>query len=49
MRVSVALEGDSLVLHLISPQLVDETKGMLVGGPSLSEELLQERRKADRW
>lgn len=49
MRVSVALEGDSLVLHLISPQLVDETKGMLAGGPSLSEELLQERRKADRW
>lgn len=49
MRVSVALEGDSLVLHPISPRLVDEAKGMLAGGPSLSNELQQERRKADRW
>jgi AbrB family looped-hinge helix DNA binding protein len=48
-RVAVALEGDHIVLYPVSERLVEESKGMLAGGPSLSEELQQERRKADRW
>jgi len=48
-RVAVALEGDHIVLYPVSERLVEESKGMLAGGPSLSDELQQERRKADRW
>jgi AbrB family looped-hinge helix DNA binding protein len=48
-RVAVALEGDHIVLYPISERLVEEAKGMLSGGPSLSDELQQERRRDDRW
>jgi len=34
----------------VSEELVDRTRGMLAGGPSLSKALLRERRRGkDRW
>lgn len=48
-RVAVALEGDHIVLYPVSDRLVDESKGILAGGPSLADELQQERRRDDRW
>ena len=48
-RVAVMVEGDHIILQPISKRLVEETRGMLAGGPSLSDALQQERRKADRW
>jgi AbrB family looped-hinge helix DNA binding protein len=48
-RVSIILEGNHIIVQPVSERLIDETQGMLAGGPSLSDDLQQERRKADRW
>jgi AbrB family looped-hinge helix DNA binding protein len=47
-RISITLEGQRIVLQPVSDKLVDETRGMLAEGPSLVDELQQERR-ADKW
>jgi AbrB family looped-hinge helix DNA binding protein len=47
-RISVSLEGGRIILQPASDQLVDESMGILKGGPSMTEELLKERR-SERW
>lgn len=47
-RISVALEDSRIVLEPVSKALVDKTRGMLKGGPSLSAALKKERQK-DKW
>ena len=44
-RVSVTLEDVCVVLEIVSEALVDRTRGMLKGGPSLSTGLKQQRRR----
>jgi len=47
-RVALSLEDGVIVLRPVSERLVDETCGMFRAGPSLADELQQERR-ADKW
>jgi len=47
-RIAVSLQGTRIVLEPVSEKLVDETRGILAGGPSLSRLLKQERGK-DKW
>ena len=47
-RISVALEDSRIVLQPVSEDLVDKTRGMLKGGPSLSTALKKQRQK-DKW
>jgi len=42
-RVSVRVEDDCVILEVVSEALVDKTRGMLKGGPSLSAALKRER------
>jgi AbrB family looped-hinge helix DNA binding protein len=49
-RICVTQEGSRIVLEPVSAELVDQTRGMLAGGPSLTKALLRERRREkDRW
>jgi bifunctional DNA-binding transcriptional regulator/antitoxin component of YhaV-PrlF toxin-antitoxin module len=49
-RISVIQEGSRIVLEPVSEELVDKTRGIFAGGPSLSETLQRERkRKKDKW
>jgi AbrB family looped-hinge helix DNA binding protein len=49
-RICVTQEGSRIVLEPVSADLVDKTRGMLAGKPSLTQSLLRERRRAkDRW
>jgi len=49
-RICVTQDGSKIVLEPVSEDLVDRTRGMLAGGPSLSKALLrQRRREKDRW
>jgi AbrB family looped-hinge helix DNA binding protein len=51
-RIAVSLEGSRIILEPVSEKLVDETRGMLGGRPSLSRLLQQERRRStskDKW
>jgi AbrB family looped-hinge helix DNA binding protein len=49
-RICVTQEGSKIVLEPVSEDLVDKTRGMLAGGPSLTKALLRERRREkDRW
>ena len=47
-RISVALEDSRIVLEPVSEDLVDRTRGMFSGGPSLSAALRKQRQK-DKW
>lgn len=47
-RIAVSLQGTCIVLEPVSEKLVDETRGMLAGGPSLTRLLKEERRK-EKW
>ena len=47
-RISVALENTRIVLEPVSEELVDRTRGMFKGGPSLSAALKKQRQK-DKW
>ena len=47
-RIAVTLQGTRIVLEPVSEKLVDETRGILAGGPSLSR-LLKEERSKDKW
>jgi AbrB family looped-hinge helix DNA binding protein len=49
-RISVTQDGSRIVLEPVSEDLVDQTRGILAGGPSLSDDLKRERRRSkDRW
>jgi AbrB family looped-hinge helix DNA binding protein len=48
-RIVVTQEGSRIVLEPVSEELVDKTRGLLAGKPSLSEELKRERRRKNRW
>ncbi|MGO9124047.1 MAG: AbrB/MazE/SpoVT family DNA-binding domain-containing protein [Terriglobales bacterium] len=47
-RIAVTLRESRIILEPVSEKLVDETCGMLAGGPSLSK-LLKKEREKDRW
>lgn len=47
-RIAVTLQGTRIILEPVSEKLVDETRGILGGGPSLSR-ILKEERDKDRW
>lgn len=49
-RIAVTHERGKIILQPVTAELVEETRGILKGGPSLSKSLLRERRRAkDRW
>ena len=51
-RIAVTVQGSRLILEPVSERLVDETCGLLKGGPSLSDMLQKERRrenKKEKW
>jgi AbrB family looped-hinge helix DNA binding protein len=49
-RIAVTQDGTKIILQPVTPELVDQTKGMLAGKPSLTKALLrQRRREKDRW
>jgi AbrB family looped-hinge helix DNA binding protein len=48
-RIAVTQDGSRIVLEPVSDELVDKTRGLFSGKPSLSQELKRERRRKDRW
>jgi len=50
MRIAVTQEEGRLIIEPVSAELVDKTRGLFRGGPSLSDELKRERRRnKDKW
>jgi antitoxin PrlF len=47
-RFSLTVEGDRIVLRPITAKIVDELRGMFAGGPSMTDELIAERRAEDK-
>lgn len=47
-RIAVTLENSRIILQPVSDKLVDDTRGMLSGGSSLTKLLKKERGK-DKW
>lgn len=47
-RVALTLQGSRIILEAVSDKLVDETRGLFAGGPSLSAKLKRGRSK-DKW
>jgi AbrB family looped-hinge helix DNA binding protein len=52
-RIAVTQDGSRIVLEPVSEELVDKTRGLFPGKPSLSGALKRERRRRrrqkDRW
>jgi len=48
-RISVTQEGTKIILEPVSEAMVDKTRGLFKGKPSLSEELKRQRRHKDKW
>jgi AbrB family looped-hinge helix DNA binding protein len=49
-RIAVTQVGSRIVLEPVSEALVDKTRGLFSGKPSLSQELMRERRRRkERW
>jgi AbrB family looped-hinge helix DNA binding protein len=48
-RIAVTQDGSRIVLEPVSEALVDKTRGMFRGKPSLSAELKRQRRRKDKW
>ena len=51
-RISVTQDGSLIVLEPVSEDLVDKTRGLFAGGPSLADDLKRERRRRkekERW
>ncbi len=48
-RIAVTQDGSRIVLEPVSEDLVDKTRGMFSGKPSLSGELKRQRRRKDKW
>lgn len=49
MRIAVTQDGSRIVLEPVSEELVDKTRGLFAGKPSLTEELKRGRRQKDKW
>jgi AbrB family looped-hinge helix DNA binding protein len=47
-KVSLTVEDDRIVLRPITAKIVDELRGMFAGGPSMTDELIAERRAEDK-
>ena len=47
-RVALRLEGSRIILEPVTEKMVDELNGIFRGGPSMSDELMRERR-SDKW
>lgn len=48
MRIAVRQEGSQIVLEPISKQIAARLRGKTKGGPSMTDELLKERR-SEKW
>ncbi len=48
-RIAVTQDGSRIVLEPVTEDLVDKTRGMFSGKPSLSAELKRQRRRRDKW
>ena len=48
-RISVTQEGTRIILEPVSEEMVDRTRGLFKGKPSLSEEFKRQRRHKDKW
>jgi AbrB family looped-hinge helix DNA binding protein len=49
-RIAVTQDGSRIVLEPVSDDLVDKTRGIFRGKPSLSAELKRQRRQQkDKW
>jgi AbrB family looped-hinge helix DNA binding protein len=48
-RIVVTQDGSRIVLEPVSEELVDKTRGIFRGKPSLSAELKRQRRQKDKW
>jgi AbrB family looped-hinge helix DNA binding protein len=49
-RIAVTQDGAKITLEPVTDALVDKTRGMFSGKPSLSDELMRERRRRkERW
>jgi AbrB family looped-hinge helix DNA binding protein len=47
-RIAISLQGKRIIIEPVSEELVDQTRGLFAGMPSLSAALKQERGK-DKW
>lgn len=47
-RIAISLQGQRIIIEPVSEELVDQTRGLFGGKPSLSAALKQERGK-DKW
>jgi AbrB family looped-hinge helix DNA binding protein len=47
-RIAISLQGQRIIIEPVSEELVDQTRGLFAGKPSLSAALKQERGK-DKW
>ncbi len=48
-RIAVTQEESRIVLEPVSEELVEQTRGLFSGKPSLSRELKRQRRRRDKW
>lgn len=48
-RIAVTQDGSRIFLEPVSEELVDKTRGLFSGKPSLSEQLKRERQRKDKW
>jgi AbrB family looped-hinge helix DNA binding protein len=47
-RIAISLQGQRIIIEPVSEELVDKTRGLFAGKPSLSAMLKQERGKG-KW
>jgi AbrB family looped-hinge helix DNA binding protein len=47
-RFAVLREGNKIILRPVDRQFIDELCGITAGGPSMTEMLLEDRRKEDK-
>lgn len=47
-RVALTMEEGAILLRPVTERLVEETRGIFAGGPSMADELQKERR-AEKW
>jgi bifunctional DNA-binding transcriptional regulator/antitoxin component of YhaV-PrlF toxin-antitoxin module len=47
-RVSLSVKEDQIILRPITAKFVDSLRGRFAGGPSMTDELIAERRAEDK-
>jgi AbrB family looped-hinge helix DNA binding protein len=47
-RIAVLREGNRIILEPVNKEYVRALRGSLAGGPSMTDELLKDRREEDR-